>query len=459
MYTDTTIAAISTPIGRGGIAVIRISGEKAIEISERVFKPFGKKSLGSAAPNSALYGAICDGGERIDDGIATVFFAPRSYTGEDTVEISCHGGILLSQRVLGAVYAAGAEAAGPGEFTRRAFVNGKLSLTEAEAVIGLINAESDAQLKIFASHTKGTLSKKIDGITSSLTALLASVYAYIDYPDEDMTDVGIDEMITALKKAQSELSALEKSYKTGHAVTEGIPTVIAGKPNTGKSSLLNMLLGRDRAIVTDIAGTTRDTIEENAYIGPVMLKLCDTAGLHETTDTVERMGVERSEMMLKNAQLVLAVFDGSSPLDDSDRDFLNMIAPMTCPKIALINKSDKGRIVTDGEIAPYVDTVIPICCRSGEGKEALEREIISLFTDGDIENCFDGVVANARQYSFIKSARENVDSAIQSLSVSMTQDIAGLDIELAISALRDADGRQTSGEIVDEIFRNFCVGK
>ena len=454
-----TIAAVSTPRGKGGIAVIRISGENALSVSEKVFKPFCKKSLGSIDANTAVYGEIYDGNERIDDGIATVFRAPRSYTGEDTVEISCHGGILLSRRVLGAVFAAGADAAGPGEFTRRAFVNGKLSLTEAEAVIGLINAESDAQLKIFASHTKGTLSKKIDSVSSALTSLLASVYAYIDYPDEDMTDVGVGEMLASLKKAEDELLALEKSYKTGHAITEGIPTVIAGKPNTGKSSLLNMLLGRDRAIVTDIAGTTRDTIEENAYVGPVMLRLCDTAGLHETSDTVEKMGVERSEMMLKNAQLVLAVFDGSSPLDSSDRDFLDLIAPMSCPKIALVNKSDKGRIITDGEIAPYVDTIIPICCQSGEGKEALEHEIISLFTDGDIENNFEGIVANARQYSFIRNARLNVSAAVDALSASMTQDIAGMDIELAISALRDADSRRTSGEIVDEIFKNFCVGK
>ncbi|MBR6725914.1 MAG: tRNA uridine-5-carboxymethylaminomethyl(34) synthesis GTPase MnmE [Clostridia bacterium] len=459
MYTDRTVAAISTPMGRGGIAVIRISGADAVSVSEKVFRPFGKKKLSEVGANSAVYGAIYDGSERIDDGIATVFYAPRSYTGEDTVEISCHGGILLSRRVLSAVYAAGADAAGPGEFTRRAFVNGKLSLTEAEAVIGLINAESDAQLKIFASHTKGTLSKKIDKISESLTALLASVYAYIDYPDEDMTDVGVDEMVSLLKKTESDLITLEKSYKTGHAVTEGIPTVIAGKPNTGKSSLLNMLLGRDRAIVTDIAGTTRDTIEENAYVGPVMLRLCDTAGLHETTDTVERMGVERSEMMLKNAQLVLAVFDGSSPLDQADRDFLDLIAPMSCPKIALINKSDKGRIVTDGELAPFVDTIIPICCQNGEGKEALEKVIVELFTDGDIENNFEGIVANARQYAFIKNARENVSAALVSLSESMTQDIAGMDIELAISALRDADSRRTSGEIVDEIFKNFCVGK
>lgn len=460
--TDT-IAAISTPYGKGGIAVIRISGGEAIEVASRVFRPASGKQLTDIEGGRIIYGAICEplGGRAIDDGMAAVMRAPHSYTGEDTVELSCHGGVLLTEKVLGAVFSAGARPAEAGEFTRRAFVAGKLSLTEAEAVINLIDAESEEMLRLARSHTAGRLTAKLDEYYRSLCDLVSSAYVYADYPDEDLADLSADEMREALKALIADMSALSDTYRVGHAICEGIQTVIVGRPNTGKSSLLNRLLGRDRAIVSDIAGTTRDTIEEKVQVGKVTLRLVDTAGLRESDDKIEQIGVERSYAALGEAELVLAVFDGAQALTDEERQLIDKLAGYPVPKLALVNKSD----ITQGEseriasLGSAFDAVIPISAMTGEGIDRLRAKIEALYAEGEIDYDTTAILANARQKGALDRALAGVRSALDALSGGFTPDVAGLDLEEAMAALSEADGRAVSSDIVDSIFHRFCVGK
>jgi len=458
MITDT-IAAISTPHGRGGIAVIRISGENALEVSDKIFAPLSKKKLSSYESNRAVYGHIYSGGNRIDDGIALIFRAPHSYTGEDTVEISCHGGILISQLVLEAALTNGAVMAGPGEFTRRAFAAGKLSLTQAEAVSGLIDACSREQVLLNAALAGGTLSKKVSELRNEILSLLASVYVYIDFPDEDMTDIPPDELRTRIEGIIKKLSALEDSYQTGRAVSEGILTVIAGQPNTGKSSLLNLLLSRDRAIVTSEAGTTRDVIEENLMLGRVMFRLCDTAGIRETENEAEKIGVGKSEALLNDASLILAVFDGSTDPDSDTLALAERISQNRCPVIAIINKTDLNISEGINKIKDMFDKVVYISCRSENGLDELKELMLSLFDMGDIDYNNEAIIVNSRQLSAVKNAREALIQAVAVLNSSYTQDVAGFDLEQALTELSGLDGQSTAEEIVDAIFHNFCVGK
>lgn len=477
--TDT-IAAISTPYGKGGIAVIRVSGEEAIEVAARVFRPASGKALADIEGGRIVYGSICEPiiggaempfekpherryGRTIDDGMAAVMRAPRSYTGEDTVEISCHGGVLLTEKVLGALFSAGARPAQAGEFTRRAFVAGKLSLTEAEAVINLIDAESEEMLRLARSHTEGRLKAKLDTYYETLRTLISTAYVYADYPDEDLTDLSADEMKAALEALSSDMSALSDSYRVGHAICEGIQTVIVGRPNTGKSSLLNRLLGRDRAIVSDIAGTTRDTIEEKVQVGKVTLRLVDTAGLRESEDKIEQIGVERSYAALRDAELVLAVFDGAQALTDEDRQLIKTLASFPVPKIALINKTDlleRGFSTELWEIlATTFTAVCPISSLTGEGIDTLKARIEALYAAGEIDYDTTAILANARQKGALDRALAGVRAAIDALGGGFTPDVAGLDLEEAMAALSEADGRAVSSDIVDTIFHRFCVGK
>lgn len=482
--TDT-IAAVSTPYGKGGIAVIRISGDEAIDIAQRVFRTASGKPISAIEGGRMVYGSICepiiggadspaigsaDGADRanrfgktIDDGMAAIFRAPHSYTGEDTVELSCHGGILLTEKVLGAVFAAGARPAEAGEYTRRAFVAGKLSLTEAEAVINLIDAESEEMLKLARSHTEGRLTAKLDAFYRTLCDLTSSAYVYADYPDEDLTDLSAGEMIESLEALQADMTALSDTYRVGHAICEGISTVIVGRPNTGKSSLLNRLLGRERAIVSDIAGTTRDTIEEKVQVGKVTLRLVDTAGLRESDDRIEQIGVERSYAALSEAELILMVFDGASPLSGEDVELIAKLADYPVPKIALINKTDlveRGFAPELMEIlASSFTAVCPISAATGEGIDALRARIESLYAEGEIDYDRTAILANARQKGALDRAAAAVRSALNALRGGFTPDVAGLDLEEAMAALSEADGRAVSADIVDAIFHRFCVGK
>ncbi len=464
---NSTVAAISTPHGKGGIAIIRISGDDAVKIASEIFIPHSKTSLAQAPNAKLLRGDIMHEGRVIDDGLAAVFHAPASYTGEDMVEINCHGGVLLSRLVLEAALMAGAVPAGPGEFTKRAFISGKLALSQAEAVINLIDAESTEKIKLASAQAKGALYRKVTEISNSIRTLVADMYVYIDYPDEDLTDTPPDEAIARLCELERSLSSLADTYHTGRAVCEGISAVICGKPNTGKSSLLNLILGENRAIVTDIAGTTRDTVEETASLGRVLLRLCDTAGIHEADSLPEQLGIDRSLEKIDSAELILSVFDGSRPLEGEDYEVIDRInaakVQSDCEIIAIINKSDIGLCdATSEHIKNTFENCLTLSAKSGDSdaKSAISELVDSLFTDKEIVDYnTSAVISGARMYASVKSALDRIRSAKDALMGGLTQDIAGLDLELALSDLNEADGRQVSEDIVADIFGRFCIGK
>ena len=460
----STIAAVSTAYGRGGIAVIRISGDEAVFVAEKIFIPASGKKISECKSNFCVYGNIIKDGKKIDDGMCTVFRAPHSYTGEDTVEISCHGGIILTEKVLEAAFTAGAVQAGAGEFTKRAFINGKISLSQAEAVGMLIDAESEEMLSLAASHENGVMKRKSDELYESLKTVVTGVYANVDFPDEDLAELSDSEVLAELSGLEAELSSLQSTYRVGRAVCEGISTVLIGKPNTGKSSLLNRLVGRERAIVTDIAGTTRDTLEETVSCGRIMLRLCDTAGVRESEDTVEKIGVERSLKMLGEAELALVLFDLSKEFDREDALILEKLEYSPAVKIAVLNKNDLERSfdISKLEKCGFSHTV-EICAQNEDngvnGIDKLKELIGSLYVEGEIDYSTRAVITNARQNAAVSRALEYTRSAIAQLECGFTSDTAGFDIEAALSELSELDGRKISEEIVDGIFHRFCVGK
>lgn len=455
-----TIAAVSTPRGKGGVALLRVSGSDALRIAERVFVPKSGTPLAGVPARRAIYGNILDEqGREIDDGLATVFRAPASFTGEDTVEICCHGGMLLTETVLTALLAAGARPAEAGEFTKRAFLNGKTDLSAAEALGNLLEAKTRDQLTLAHAGMQGKTGARCREIYEDLRHVLASVYAVIDYPDEELADMSREEICAALADCAQRLGALCATYRTGHAVAEGIRTVICGKPNVGKSSLFNRLVGREAAIVTDVEGTTRDVLTATASAGRVTLHLADTAGLHDTADRVERIGVARAKEELAQAELILAVFDGSAEPNDDDRDLIAALRGQVGTVIAVYNKTE-GR---DGEIpAAWRGTLsheVAVSAATGEGIDRLVCMIEDLLTDGALDLQEDAVLAGARQYAAALRAREAATAAANALVAGYPIDACCTDAETAMAALAEIDGRAVSEEIVGEIFSRFCVGK
>ncbi len=458
-----TIAAISTPPGKGGVAMLRVSGEDAVAICDRVFCPQNTKRLSEQVPRQAIYGSILaptEAGEwlPIDDGIATVYRAPASFTGEDTVEICCHGGILLTQTVLSALFAAGAHPAEAGEFTRRAFLNGKLGLSAAEALGDILEAQNAGQLALAHNGMRGKIEARAGEIYDALCQVLAGIYVKIDYPDEDLADMSREEMIAALKGVKEQLSSLAATYRTGHAIKEGIPTVICGKPNVGKSSLYNRILGRDAAIVTSIEGTTRDVLSETATLGRVTLRLFDTAGLHLTEDVVEQIGIARAREALGDAELILAVFDGTQAPDAADRALVEELQENGAPVVALLNKSDLGACKEELYRTAF-DHVIAFSAQSGEGFATLIDTVEQLFTDGKLDLRKDVILTNARQYGAALAAHSAVQRAVAGLESGLATDLCCTDVEAAMSSLSELDGRAVSEDIVSAIFSHFCVGK
>lgn len=455
-----TVAAISTPYGKGGVALIRITGEDAIAVAQRVAIRTAGIPLADTPSSKAVRVTFVDGTDAFDDGLITLFRAPHSFTGEDTAELCCHGGILLTQKLLGAVFAAGAVPAGAGEFTRRAFRNGKLTLSQAEAIGGLIDAKSDRFLTVSLLQSRGALSDKLLSVTDRLKLLISSVYAYIDYPDEDMTDVSVPELQERLRGLIGELQVLCDSHAYGRAISEGIRTVLIGKPNTGKSALLNALAGEERAIVTEIAGTTRDVVREQIRLGDLLLNLSDTAGLRESDDPVEKLGVGRSLAALQEAELVLAVFDGSIPPDEQDEEVLRHIR--ACGKetstIFLLNKADLGK--ADEAYDRFLpEGTLPVSAIQKSGLNKLQRAVRERIGAGDVDTESLGeIVVGARQYAALNKAKEQLSDALSALD-GFSQDVAGLDMERALATLEEVDGRAAAEEIVDEIFSHFCVGK
>ncbi len=427
-------------------------------VASRCFSPRCRTAVQSLPPRTAFFGDILADSHPIDDGMLTIFRAPASYTGEDVVEITCHGGVLVTQRVLEAVFAAGAIPAPAGEFTRRAFVNGKLSLTKAEAVSEILEAKSDAQLRIAASQHRGVLSERIEVAAHALTALIAAVYARIDYPDEDLAEISNIEFVQRADAVCADLARLKDTYRTGSAVFEGINTVICGAPNRGKSSLYNAIAGEEAAIVTEIAGTTRDTLERDLPLGSVLLHLTDTAGIRKTSDIVEQIGVRRAEEKLQGAELILCVLDGTKPLEDEDRSLFTALQSVPAPKIAVVNKADLGTLPQDLPSGLFADTVF-ISAKHGEGIDRLQAAVEALFLEDAIDTANDAIITGARQFASLSSAIDRITDAIAVVNGGMGTDLAASDLERAVAALDELDGRTVCEEVVSEIFGKFCVGK
>ena len=458
-----TIAAVSTPYGKGGIAVLRISGADAITVAEKVFLPKSKKLLSQYDSNRAVYGSIFGNKSgqmvQIDDGIAVIFRAPASFTGEDTVEISCHGGILLTQRVLESILTSGARLAEAGEFTRRAFINGKMTLTGAEALGELLSASSDDQITLARSGLDGRLSTESERIYNSLCNILAAIYAHIDYPDEDLADIPRDEMLRVARDNLSALERLSRTYSTAHAIGEGIPTVILGRTNAGKSTLYNRIVGRDAAIVTDIEGTTRDVLTETAHLGRVTLRLSDTAGLRETADKVESIGIERARREAENAELILFVLDSSRTPDGEDRAMIEYISTLSGVKVALLNKSDINTNVDFSSLLSSFAITLPISAESGYGFDRLEAEIEKIYIDNELDMGQGAIIANARQNAAVTNAIFALSGAISAIEADLPLEICCVEVENSLSALGELDGRTVTEDIISKIFANFCVGK
>ncbi len=461
MMLFDTVAAISTPHGKGGVALIRISGEKAIEIAGKVFRPTSGKSL-----YELMHARLCRGGIYrsygdneicIDDGMAAVFFAPHSFTGEDVVEINCHGGLLVTRSVLEAVLEAGARMASAGEFTRRAFVNGKMKLTQAEALGYLLDAENENQLLLSRGGMRGALSERTAGLYGELVDVMGSIYAKIDFPDEDLNELSRDQMRNAVERVRNEVSSLADTYRMGRAVNEGIRTAICGHTNVGKSSVYNRIVGRDAAIVTDIEGTTRDVLTETVSFGGVTLRLCDTAGLRETEDVVESIGIKRAKDELDKSELVFAVFDGVE-LSIEDREFYEELIAKGKKVIALYNKSDL-RDYSAASTSDLFEKKIFVSADTGEGFEELERTVRDMYIDGTISLYSDAVVMDERQYSSLVLAKESLARALSTIDSGMSLDVCSVDIEEAMSNLGELDGREIGEDVVANIFKRFCVGK
>lgn len=459
----TTIAAVSTPRGKGGIAVIRISGSEAITAASRFFKPKSGKALSEYGSRTAVFGSILDSDDLpIDEGICTIFRAPASFTGEDIAEISCHGGLAVTEAVYLSAIAHGAVAAGPGEFTRRAFLNGKMSLTESEAVGLLIDADTKERMALSGGAVRGNVSRKIEEIANSLLDTMTALYAAIDYPEEDVGDEGEREIGNTLRNAQKEVEKLLDSYKTGRAVTDGVKTVICGRPNVGKSSLFNRMVGDDSAIVTSVAGTTRDILRETVSFGGVTLRISDTAGIHGSDDIVEKIGIDRAEREINESELLIAVFDGSEGLSDEDRELLHKISGISAAKIGVINKTDMKNLIFEEDeqlIADSVNEVIRISAKENDGIEELAGVVAKIYGSDILNLSTDAIIWDVRQREMLSRSLSSLRDAVSGIEAGAPLDAICTLAELALAALNETDGRGIDETIVDEIFRRFCVGK
>lgn len=454
--SEKTVAAISTAQGEGGIGVIRISGDDALEIADRIFKNVNGRKITEMKGYTAAFGKICNNGEEIDEAVALVFRAPNSYTGEDVVELSCHGGVFITKQVLRAVLSAGAVPAQAGEFTKRAFLNGKIDLTEAEAVIDIISAKSTSAARAALFAKEGVLRKKINSVKDDLLSLAAHLSAWADYPEEDIAEVTDDMIFDTCNKAITALEKLLSNYDSGQAVKQGIDTVIAGKPNVGKSTLMNLLSGCERSIVTDIPGTTRDIVEDTVVVGDVILRLSDTAGLRETDDTVEKIGVDRARKRLEECGLLLAVFDNSRELDSEDIELL--ASAKNVPAVAIINKTDLKQKLDINYISNIISNIVYISAKSGEGHEELVKAVEKIAGTENL-NPSEGILSNERQRLAVSNALSSIKEARDALSLGMTFDAVTVSLEDAISQLLELTGEKASDEIIDRVFHNFCVGK
>lgn len=452
-----TIAAIATAPGPSAIGVVRLSGPDTCTVLDRVFRPKNGRPMSRQEPRRLVLGDVLDrDGQVIDSALAVLFPGPGSYTGQDCGELQCHGSPVVLDAALAAMLAAGARQAKGGEFTRRAFLNGRMDLLQAEAVADLIDAETAQAAHNAVGQLEGVLSRTVSEIYDGLMAIVSRFYAVVDYPDEDIGDLQREDMLDTLRRAENRLEELLATFSRGKLLKLGVPTVILGRPNVGKSSLLNALLGYDRAIVTDVAGTTRDTVEEKVQVGHVLLRLCDTAGLRDTGDAVERLGVQRTRDAARQAALALLVLDGSRPLTAEDEDAIATAAAVP-RQLVIVNKTDLPAGVEPAALVQRFGQVYPLSAATGEGVDALCRAVEALYPAG--KQAQGELLTNARQADAVARSLEAVRSARRALEDGMTPDVVLTDAEAALEALGELNGKRIREDLVQTIFSRFCVGK
>lgn len=451
-----TIAAISTPNAVGGISVIRVSGPDAVTVSERVFEGVSGKKLSSMKGYTAAYGKVYDREGEIDSAVALVYHGPKSYTGEDVVELSCHGGMIVTRRLLRSLLDAGARLAEAGEFTKRAFLNGKMSLTQAESVLDLINSQSEQAARCAVTALDGALYQKIKGIREDLVAQTAHITAWIDFPEEDVDSVKLSQLKDGLMKIHQDIRKLIKTFDIGKVIHMGVNTAIVGRPNVGKSTLMNLLAGCEKSIVTDMAGTTRDVVEETVNLGDVVLRLADTAGIHRTTNAVELAGIERAKKRIEQADLVLLVLDASQPLDEQDLELMRIVRMK--PSVVVLNKADLGVKIDEEYIKRDFQHSVVISAREQVSIQTLNDAVARLMHLTDFDTT-QPILANERQRACACAALTQVESALDALSFGMTLDAVNISIEDAVQSLLELTGESVSDVVVDEVFSKFCVGK
>lgn len=461
MATET-IAAIATGMTNAGIGIVRISGEESFPIIDQIYRSRnGRTKLSESPSHTVHYGYICDGEKVIDEVMVLILKAPNTYTMEDTVEIDCHGGALVLKRVLETVLKYGARPAEPGEFTKRAFLNGRIDLSQAESVIDVINAQNDFALESSLHQLQGTVKEKIKGIRGAVLHEIAFIESALDDPEHISIDGYGEELMKQLDALAFQIKDLLQCSENGALLKEGIHTVIIGKPNVGKSSLMNALTGRDRAIVTEVAGTTRDILEDQINLNGITLNMTDTAGIHDTSDTVEKIGVEKAKSSLDQADLVIYVADSSSPLDQNDKRIFDLLKEKKV--IVLLNKSDLQPVISEQDILSLAeksnDPVLSISAKEGTGLKELEHVIRKMFFQGEISYNNEIVITNIRQKAALKEALDSLEMVKQSIQDQMPEDFYSIDLVNACDALGKITGESVGEDLVNEIFSKFCMGK
>ena len=459
MMTSDTIAAIATALTNSGIGIIRVSGNEAFDIVDRIFRPKNKrKKLKEEKTYTVHYGHIQDGDEIIDEVLAIVMRGPHSYTAEDTVEIDCHGGVLVMKKILETVIKYGARMAEPGEFTKRAFLNGRIDLSQAEAVIDVINSKNNYALKSSVSQLSGSMSKKVKELREKLLFEIAFIESALDDPEHISLDGYPEKLKVTVNDMQEELNRAISTFDSGRVLSEGIRTVTLGKPNAGKSSLMNVLVGEERAIVTDIAGTTRDTLEENIRLHGISLNIVDTAGIRETEDVVEKIGVDKARANADDADLLIYVVDGSCPLDENDYQIMNLIEGRK--SIVLLNKTDLEMVLTPEEIKEKTGKeVVAVSAKEQRGIDLLEEKIKELFLSGEIDFNDEVMITNVRHKTAMSEALKSLSLVKQSIEDQMPEDFYSIDLMNAYEQLGTIIGESLEDDLVNEIFNKFCMGK
>ena len=455
---NDTIAAISTAIGEAGIAIVRMSGEDSINIIDKIFVAASKIKMKDVENRKFMYGHIYDDDKKIDEVLVVKMKGPHSYTAEDIVEIHCHGGVVSVKRILNLILSKGARLAEKGEFTKRGFLNGRIDLTQAEAVIDLIKAKTDISFDLGLNQLSGALSEVLNKLKDELVSMQALIVANIDFPDEDIEDAAYNDLLDRSKKILDKIDNLLENSKNSRLLRDGINTVILGKPNVGKSSLLNGLLKYDRAIVTDIAGTTRDVIEDYINLDGVLLKISDTAGIRETDDEVEKIGVNIAREKLKDADLVIAIFDLSRDFDEDDKEILKLIENKK--HIIILNKDDLEQKISDEEIEKYFkDDYLRLSVMENESVMKVEKLIIDLFFDGELQISSDTVLSNLRHINALREAKKELLEVNESLNKRVFLDLIEVDLENVIAHISEITGTITTEDILDRVFSDFCIGK